>query len=173
MDLADLADPIEVWRAVEGDPTDLIVLLRSDEPIRRRTRDALADFLAGALKPFVLPRGRPSKPDSVVSSHMRHSVWYGHDVATKIGFAGFRYEHMRRFIRSKGWHLDNPGWSDGLKAAIAKRHSIELEQFINYLRRSRPKAQTDDRPWSAADYIDRRRHEIALEIRRTKTPENG
>lgn len=166
MDIAELEDPVAVWKAVEGDMSELIALLRSDRPIRRRTREALADFLAGDLKPIDVPKGRPSKSASVGPARMYARLWHGHDVTTSLGYAGFRYERLRRFIRSKGWHRGNPGWSDWLKAAIANRQGVELERFANYLRRSRPEPELN--PWSWNDYVTRRRTEIAREVRRAK-----
>lgn len=172
MDLEELQDPVEVWKAVEGDKTELIALLRSDELIRRRLRDALADYLEGTLTPVELPKGRPSK-EAIHGNSLRfafHHLYYGHDPRTELGFAGFHYERLRRFIRAKNWHINRPQWSDRLKEKIAERHGIELEKFINYLSRARPKPKNE--PWSARDYIQRQRLEIALDVRRKKMREN-
>lgn len=170
IDIADFADPVEVWKAVEGEPFDLIALLRGSEPIRRRTRDALADFLAGELSPVRLPKGRPMSAKGKSRSYMLHAVFRGHDVSTPIGAAGFHYDIVRQFIRSKGWHRGHPRWSDRLKEAVAKRRGIDLDKFINYLNRSRPKPKS--RPWSGDEYVQRRRIEIARQIRHSKKDES-
>lgn len=166
IDIAELADPIAVWKAVEGDPSDLIALLRGENPILRRTRDALADFFAGQLRPIRLSKGRPPTSQRERRSIMLWHLYRGHDVSTQLGAAGFHYDVVRAFIRKKGWHRGNLGWSDRLKAAVARRYKIELEKFINYLSRSRPRPAS--KPWSGEEYIRDRRLEIAMEIRRTK-----
>ncbi len=165
-DLADIGDPIEVWKAVEGDPSDLIALLRSGERISRPIRDALADFLSGELKPVRFSRGRPSNSTDIdaMIAHARRVL--GHDVTTSLGIAGYRYERLRRYIRSKGWNRSNPGWSARLKKAVADRQEIELEKFINYLSRSRPKPKRKAVSWD--EQVERRRQEIAKQVRARK-----
>lgn len=174
MDIAELSDPIEVWKAVEGDNAELIALLRGDEPIRRRTRDALADWLEGELQPVKLPKGRPSKEFSTVTGlrlYASRIAYFGHDPSTELGIAGFRYEVCRRFIRKKGWHLKKAGgfyWSvDRLREKIAERQEIDLEKFINYLNRAKQKPP----PYSGRDYVANRRKQIAYEIYRAKKAE--
>ena len=168
MDLAELEDPLAVWKAVEGDSSDLVDLLRSEKAITRRTREALADFFAGDLKPVRLSKGRPPATARINRSYVLHYIYHGHDITTSIGSAGFYYERLREFIRKKGWHRGRPGWSIRLKGAVAKRRGIEQEQFINYLSRSRPKPFS--KRLTRDEYIQIRRAEIALAVRRAKTP---
>jgi hypothetical protein len=164
--LEELEMPVEVWKAVEGDRADLVALLRSDKPLSRWTRNALADFLAGDLKPVKIPRGRQQR-----EKHwgLLSSVYYGHDPTTPLGWAGVRYEDFRRFIRRKRWHIGHPGWSERLAAKIAKRHGVDLDRFLNYLKRPRRQPKKVDRPVAGPDAVNRWRTEIALEVRRTKT----
>jgi hypothetical protein len=165
-DLSDLVDPLEVWKAVEGDRSELIALLRSDERLTTRTREALADWLEGTLQPVKLPKGRPRKGSTYL-------LWEGHDPQTPLGYAGYWFELFRRYIRRKGWHLKKAGrfyWSsEKLTEAIAKRHRIDLEKFTNYMNRAKPKP----RPWSFQDYVVRRRRAIALEIHHAKKRGKG
>lgn len=163
VDLTEFADPIEVWKAIEGRPGELIDLLRGDQPIRRRTREALADWLTGDLKPVKIPRGAPPK-------HSRETQWaiynldFGHDVTTEIGLAGLYYEFRRRELRKRKEHLNRPNWTEALKREVAERHRIPFERFETYLRRARPKPKK----LSLDDYIDRQRLKIAREIRSRK-----
>lgn len=57
--LEDLEEPVEIWKAIEGDPTELVALLRSGKTLGRWRREALADWLDGKLQPVRLPKGRP------------------------------------------------------------------------------------------------------------------
>lgn len=169
VDLSELADPCAVWKAVEGDRSELIALLRSEKKLTRRTRDALADWLDGGLLPVKMPKGRPREDRSVLE------IWDGHDPATKLGWAGVRYGIFRSFIRKKGWHLKRAGrfyWSsERLMEAIAKKHEIDLEKFINYLTRAR--ARPKRTPFSPKEYEEKQRRKIAFKIRRAKIPKNG
>lgn len=60
MDIRELADPIEVYEAADGNPEKLIALLRGGERITHPVRMALADWLEGKFDE-PLPRGRPQK----------------------------------------------------------------------------------------------------------------
>lgn len=164
-DLAELKEPIEVWKAIEGEPADLIALLRSEEPLRRWERDTLADWLEGKLQPVSLPKGRP---DLSVTGPTP-LLYKGHNIHTRMGSAAIIEMFNWEFIRKKGWHLKRSGkfyWSrDRLREKIAERWGIETEAFFNYLKRSRsarPKAV------SGRDYIEFRRRRLAYQIRRAK-----
>lgn len=172
IDIDEFDNPDVVWKAVEGDRDELITLLRSDENLGRLFRDTLADWLEGKLKPVKLSKGRP---ESYNLSPGLLRIYYGHNPTTDLGLAGAHYEHLRLFIRMKRWHLKKAGKfhrsPEWLQTNIADRHGIDLDQFIDYLKRSRPKPQA--RPWRAGEYVERRRREIALEIRRAKMREKG
>lgn len=163
--LEDLEEPVEIWKAIEGDPTELVALLRSGKTLGRWRREALADWLDGKLQPVRLPKGRPR-----ARFYNPLALYYGHNPTTELGNAGFFYEHFRRFIRSKGWHVKKAGrfyWSaERLQNKVAERFNIDPETFINYLNRPRPKPA--GAPWRGGEYIERRRLEIALEIHHAK-----
>ena len=176
-----LRDPIEVWKAVEGDRTELIALLRGDEPLSRRERDALADYLAGDLKPVKFPRGKP--PKSVEHPYwMINDRWtyaHGHDTSTDIGHAGLVFEALRRHMegdpnyqfpqmveRTARIYGDRPYARGKLIEAVARHCSVEEEQLKNAVDRSRKKPPPED--FSAPEYIQRRRMQIALEVRRNR-----
>jgi hypothetical protein len=172
IDISEFDNPDAVWKAVEGDRDELITLLRSDEKLGRLFRDMLADWLEGKLLPVKLPRSRPKSyhPDPLTLR-----LYYGHNPTTDLGYAGARYEHFRLFIRKKKWHLKKAGLlhrsPEWLLTKIAERHGINQDKFAAYLKRSRPKHQA--RPWRAGEYVERRRREIALEIRRAKKRRKG
>lgn len=159
-EIAEMNPPFEVWKAIEGDRTELIALLRSDDKMTRKTRDALADWLEGNLRPVTAPKGRPPKErdDRLmllfdlyrardirgrrVSSacHFGAARAYGYDLHTEIGRAGWRYVVRWMFIREKGWHLKQAGrfhWTtENLMSKIAERHGISVEKLDNYLKRA-------------------------------------
>lgn len=167
MDLADLSQPIEVWKAVEGDTAELVKLLRSGKPIAKRTREALADWYDGKLRPFPIPRGRPPK-HSPMGRELIETRYDGHDVTTPIGAAGHDYERLRQYIRKKGWHLKRAGrlyWSaERLLDAVARARGVKVAGLGEYLKRARPKSTK--RSWYGPDYDAECRLRIALEIRR-------
>jgi hypothetical protein len=51
----------EVFQAALGNITPLATLLRSNKPLNKRTREAMAMFLEGQLQPLKNGRGRPPK----------------------------------------------------------------------------------------------------------------
>ncbi|PWB81849.1 MAG: hypothetical protein C3F11_13965 [Methylocystaceae bacterium] len=172
IDISEFDNPDAVWKAVECDRDELITLLRSDEKLGRLFRDTLADWLEGKLLPVKLPKSRPNgyHPDPIILK-----LYYGHNPTTDLGYAGARYEHFRRFIRKKKWHLKKAGRfhrsPEWLLKKIAERHGIDPDKFDGYLKRSRPKPQA--RLWRTEEYVERRRREIALEIRRAKKRPKG
>lgn len=158
-------DPVEVWKAVEGEPAELIALLRSERPLYRVDREALADWLEGSLKPVKRERGRPRKSENWPASWewVIREFYFGHDPETEIGLAAFRFERAWRFIKKKKWNK-SLGWtSEKLKAAVATRQEIDLDTFLNYL--NRPKRKPKKRPaFGPEAELDRRRI-IARKIR--------
>lgn len=159
MDINDLRLPAAVWKAVEGDTRDLVEFLRGDTPLNRAERDALADYFAGTLKPMKLPQGRSRKSNFYFVR--------GHDLTTSLGYAGYRYEYFRRYIRRKRWHLKRAGklyWStDRLRTKFAEKHGIDLDKFINYLNRAKPKRTSNKMPT-----LEEYRMQTVREIRRRK-----
>jgi hypothetical protein len=136
----DLAEPIEVWLAAKGRAA-LIAMVRSDAPLSRRARRAMADWLEGYLKPPKQPVGRPVRQVHAEREMSRRI--FGHDVYKTIGFAGWRHEKLRQFIRKKGWHrkrAGRPHWPAArLLEAVAQRVGVDVEALANYLKRSRAK----------------------------------
>jgi hypothetical protein len=170
VNLEDLALPIAVWKAVEGDRTELVALLRSDERINRPTRKALADWIEGKLKPVKLPKGHP--PPSWFTLMMRrvNLMHLGHDPTTAQGFAGLRFARLRKYIRQRRWHLKahRRYWShQRLAEAIATKHNIDVNAFIDYLNRARKPPPFPSFP-SRESGDAQHRLEIALKIRRKK-----
>lgn len=167
-------DPTEVWKAVEGDPTELIELLRSDKRLAKPVRKALADYFEGTLQPVKRPQGRPSK-EQIQPFVVRASraITYWHDPTTRLGYVGFRYERLRNYIRKRGWHKKSAGkfyWSpDRLREAVAERYGLTLETLENYLRRPREKPPMLDPDYEAWN----RRLKIADEIHRKKKRDNS
>ncbi|MGJ0506160.1 MAG: hypothetical protein ACR652_03310 [Methylocystis sp.] len=173
MKRSEIAPPVAVWRAVEGDRSELVALLRSGDPLTRRTRDALADWLEGSLKPVKLPKGRPA-PDQAEAALWCSS---GHDLRTKIGWAGRDYDRARAFLRKKGWHLKKAGslfWStERLLEAVAKRHNIQMDALENYLKRARSKPPQFGTIISFPNDDETFRRDLALQIRRKKMSPKG
>lgn len=126
--LEDLRLPIELWNALDGDPTVFVTKLRSDERLTRPERDCLAFWLENGRKPPARKRGRPSLD-------MTYGV-----ALDRAGYAAFRYRFLREFIRWKGWHLKRAGrfyWSaDRLKLAVAAKSDLTLATLENRLRRN-------------------------------------
>ncbi len=163
-----LAMPTAVWDAADGYPAALVALLRSDEPLNRWERDALADLLAGTLHVPKRGRGRPAGRDGGGLTSM--TIYGGHDVTTRLGYAGWRHDRARDFIRRKGWHKKAAGnlhrSLDWLLAKTAERYGIEEEALRNYVRRSRkmpvPSVAPDPgwrRHW--LEHRERREREVA------------
>lgn len=194
-EMLELYDPTEVWKAVEGDSSELVALLRSEKTLLRRDRNALADWLEGKLQPAKLPKGKPKKNlfitfdrvDELWGARDRlgrlmfsyHFLVEGkldnnsHDPMTDIGVAGWRYARCWAFVRKKGWHLKKAGRfflsADGLMAKIAERHGIELEKFTNYMRRSKHQPAS----FFSDESREGRRRALALQIRRAIISENS
>jgi hypothetical protein len=190
-DIAELADPLAVWKAIEGDSSELVALLRSEEKLTRRTRDALADWLEGKLHPANRPRGRPTKNyehtllsrrlsllemrrGRVLAGRFDHSgalaARYGYDLTTEIGLAGWRYEIRRAFIREKGWHRKGAGSlyrsAEWLLDKIADQHEIDINTFANFLKRKKLKLKLfDPRPYNNEERVEMRRWEAAKKYR--------
>lgn len=169
MDISELKFPIEVWKAVEGDPSDLIALLRSEERFVRIDRDTLADWLEGTLQPMKLKKGGQEKHLSPHEEFAIRHIYFGYDPTTELGSAGIRYEIVRRFIRKKRWHLKSAGrlhWSpQKLAEVIADKHDVDLEKLLQTINRSKVKKPV---PATGPKAVERMRRQIALEIRRKR-----
>lgn len=161
-----------VWKAVEGDRSQLIGLLRSDMELGRLARHQLAEWLDGKLLPMKLPKGHPPKvsPALVLEYQlgMAPDFWGGHEPETALGLAGMEFDSHWGFIRKKGWNRKKAGrlcWSrQRLLAQVAARNGIDLNRFANYMNRSRPirRVMTD------IEFLEALRREIAYEIHHTK-----
>ncbi len=168
MDIADLAAPIAVWKAVEGDRSELIALLRSDERLTRWTRNDLADWLEGKLKPVKAPRGRP--PDKFRAERESLRRRFGHDVYSRLGAAGFKFDRLRKFIRKKGWNRKSTGgryWpTERLLGEVARRFGVNQVTFGDYLKRGKRRPSKPPQYNTGKAWILETRIEIARKIRR-------
>jgi hypothetical protein len=90
-----------------------------------------------------------------------------------MGMAGSLYDVFSQFIHKKGWNLKKAGklyWStERLQEHIAKRCGVDLEKFVNYRRNHKKHKYKAPQ----GDYVERRRRQIANEIRRTKVAKKG
>lgn len=167
MDLDDFEAPVAVWKAVEGDRSELIALLRSDARLTRGTRDELADWLEGKLKPVKVPRGRP--PDKLSAERVSLRRRFGHDLYTRLGAAGFKFDRLRKFIRKKGWNRKSAGgryWpTERLLGEVARRFGINEVTFGDYLRRGKGRP-SKPRQYNPGKAFLEMRIEIARQIRR-------
>ena len=149
----ELRDPIEVWTAVEGDCTKLIELLRSNEKLGPRTRNALADWLEGKLEPVKLPNHRVRR-------------------ASKVSWAWYRYDKAWTLIREKGWHRkrgERPGWSrEKLLEAVAKKDGVAVAALDYFERRAKPNLPLAELIARSVSAKLQRRQEIARKIRSKK-----
>ena len=135
-DMEDLAWPREMWRAVEGDESELIKLLRSERGLSRRTRNAMADWLEDKLTPVRLPVG-------------------GYRTQSKPGLAWYRYDKAREFIRRKGWHRKRHGryWPpERLLSEVAQKEGVAEAALQNWIKRAKP-------VWSLPAAIERARQD--------------
>ncbi len=171
MKIIDFREPVEVWRAVEGDPDSLVAYLRGDGQISRWMREELADYLEGTLQPMKLPRGRPPKNEAYLHAEILARYADGHDLASRMGVAGWHFTYLRRFMRRKGWHRNNPGWKDRLRKSVARRHGVNDDLLRNYLDRAHPTPTV--KPGGREEYVRRRRLSIAMEVRRAKMGDRG
>jgi hypothetical protein len=154
VDITDFLLPIEVWDAIDGEPANLVALLRGEGPIGRLTRDALAEYFEGTLETPKKKRGQPPRSRWAIPF-----ATGGHDRNDPVGFAAIIYEIRWRYIKKRGWNLKSSGKlyisSDRVKDLIAERHNIDAEAFRNYLRRSKkerlklPKSETLADFWAA------------------------
>ncbi len=157
--------PREVWKAVEGDNRDLIALLRGDRALSRRVRNALADWLDEKLQPARQGRGRRRSYPEYILALIARSAHGRHNVDTKLGRAGHRYEKVRSFIRAKRWHLKHRGWKERLVEAVAREERVSAEALREYLRRGAPRVK----PFKSEERQLEARLEIAREIHAAKS----
>lgn len=115
MDITEIKEPVEVYELAEKKYyRPLVDLLRSDEPISRWTRDALADYFEG--KPVRLRRrGAPRKKD-----------WFMNKVFTSWALQDYK-RIAGRLKKRKSFH----GQADVLADAICRRYGLELQPFLN------------------------------------------
>ena len=125
--LADLALPLALWNALDGDPAAFVAKLRSDEPLSRPERDCLALWLENGRKAPKRARGRPEE------------AWLGGVRWDPVGMAANHYRFLWKFFKRKGWHRKGAGKfycpPDRLKRAVADRHKIDVRVLDNLLRR--------------------------------------
>lgn len=118
--LNDLREPIEVYEAAEGDPTELIDYLRSDAPINDWMRQELADWLEGKL-PAKYPPGRQKKNRAD---------------KLRLRFACELYEALRdKEIPLPDELAARQITNDDLKEFAAEFYGLEPEPFIDFMKR--------------------------------------
>jgi len=118
-DLSSIKEPIEVWKAAMGDPSDLAALLRSDEPLSDWHRHDLALLVEGRLAgPQGRGRGAPKKTTGGPFNYLNDPVY----------LAICEYQDLR-----KGKNFS--GNSEEILGEVAKQHSLEFETLRNALRR--------------------------------------
>jgi hypothetical protein len=162
-DVLELGDPIEVWKAVEGDERELIALLRSNEPLTRRMRDALADWREGKLQPVKVPPGPPGLSlGAQLHRRIGRYFHHGYDIDTPVGWACYRYRKLRDLIRRTGRHKIGAGpryWStERTLEFIARRYSIDPVILGEHVKRGRQRV-------ARVDVEQETRLEIARKIR--------
>ncbi|NKX43591.1 hypothetical protein [Roseicyclus persicicus] len=120
-DIADLADPIEVWEMALGRPAALVELLEGGGPISARTRAALALYFRGELK---MKRGRPG-------GQAIASVWAREMAEFEYWRIAQRLRQRRRFKGKRDWLIEK----------VALRHGLTFEQLRDFInRKDKPKS---------------------------------
>ncbi|MEB8389464.1 hypothetical protein OO012_19830 [Rhodobacteraceae bacterium KMM 6894] len=115
IDISKISEPIEVWNAAMGDPSDLAALLRSDEPLTDWHRHDLALLLEGRLAgPNGRGRGAPKKTTGGPFAYLFDPVY--------SAIYDYRNE------TEKG---------EQAMAEVAARHELDIETFRNALRRGK------------------------------------
>ncbi|TCP41457.1 hypothetical protein [Rhodovulum marinum] len=103
----DFADPVEVWRAVCGEPSDLVALLLHEDPVSRRTRIAMAAWLSGALENAPkLKRG--AALDALTPERVRCDA------------AAANYCRVVGWVRERGFDIDE----DSLLRQVARKWQL-------------------------------------------------
>lgn len=110
--------PVEVFAAVDGDRQVLADYLRSGRPLSYYTIDAIAAWMAGELPP---KRGR-GRHYGTYSDRVREMA----RMALAASVYRWKYEEAGR----------PQGKADEYAEMVAKKWQIDLEKFLNYLRRS-------------------------------------
>lgn len=118
MDIADLKEPVEVYELAKGDSRAIVALLRSEAPIRRATREALADYFEGKLK-NPIEAGRPRKS-------LFEKLWNNAPVE--------HYKRVAEYLKSKKSFQGN---SRKLIEAVARKYNISPDSLENRIKRSK------------------------------------
>lgn len=129
-------EPVEVWQAVQGDPSELITLLRSNVDLTTETREALALWLEGRLPPKNRV-GRPRKTRA--PGNFPPEVW--------IELAVQRFKRVAEACKKRGSFY---GKAELLLEAIARNHDIDVRTLRNAVYSEPPSA-----PEPTTDPIER------------------
>ncbi|TCO72073.1 hypothetical protein [Rhodovulum euryhalinum] len=123
--IEEFSDPVEVWRAAEGDLSGLIALLVAETRPSRRTLDALAGWLSGAFDAEPDLRGIPSvspfTPDRI-----------------RLETAAEDFCRIAEWSMARGFDIDG----QSLLKEVAKKWDVDadaLGRAVDMLRRSGPR----------------------------------
>ena len=131
MDLLELREPVEVYRAAIGQPDSLIKRLRSTEPIYEREREALAAYFEGKLVPLKRGRGK-AKPNYLLS-------YAELDEAYRLPDAETWYRYVMAELRKAG---EAYGRASEVLEFVAQKYGLDANTLANHLRRpAREKAE--------------------------------
>lgn len=123
-----------VWKAAVGDKTDLLALLRSNQPLPSGVRQELALLIEGKLVPAKKKRGRPiaeAFPDIAIARHMY----------SKLGMAVSDFKVQAQEMRESGKLY---GKTRDLIEAIAASHNIDPNALENAVRNGHPLPKLPD-----------------------------
>lgn len=126
MDPDDFSNPVEVWLAAEGEPSQLVSLLLAEGDLAPRTRHALAAWLSGAFGPTGTPDDRPSGP-AVTPDRIRRET------------ALANYLRVAAWISDRGYQADTAS----LSHQIANKWHVPPETLRKDIDRARSKGLPD------------------------------
>ena len=116
--------PSEVFEAVTGDPTALVQLLRSGDPISQESREALALWIEGKLP----PARPPHRPKAVRAwGDIPNGVW--------LQFSAEKYHRIAKWLRKRG-RMHNS--AENLIEAIARQNNLDVNALRNAVRNGPP-----------------------------------
>lgn len=126
MDIGQLREPIEVWRAAIGNTAPLAERLRAKETIFEFEREALALLISGELKP-------PRRKKKIDLSEMSLTVQLNSPRLRKEN-AAVLYRHIMGELRKKG---QERGRSAEVFEYVAQYDGLEVQQVIDEVRRAK------------------------------------
>ena len=120
------------WAAYCARPPIAEVQRHADPGRMMRKPLDISDLDAADVEPTKRARGRP--PENIQRKLYRRIRLHvlGHDTTTEIGYAGWRYDRLRKFFRKKGWHIGRPHWRDDLLNAVARKYGVSPTKLADY-----------------------------------------